>query len=148
MARPLEYGHRGREDPGPSPLTAGAGCCGLPNQGDRGLGEWIQSPAAARSGIAHWAVNMLIHFGKHCQKLRQRVKPRIAQLRKLAGHDWELRETQLRTVVSGYMRSARDMRLRLRCQWRQTPASSSLTVNYVRRLGKSPAARPRLRPMR
>ena len=48
----------------------------------------------------------LLHFGAHCRSLRRKVTPRIAQLRKLTGRSWGLREPQLRTVANGYVRGA------------------------------------------
>ena len=47
-----------------------------------------------------------LHFGEHCARLRRKVKPRVAQLRKLTGRSWGLQEAQLRTVASGYVRGA------------------------------------------
>ncbi|KAF0292595.1 RNA-directed DNA polymerase from mobile element jockey [Amphibalanus amphitrite] len=37
-------------------------------------------------------LDRLLHFGLHCRNLRQRVRPRTAQLRKLTGRDWGLEE--------------------------------------------------------
>ena len=48
----------------------------------------------------------LLHFGEHCNTVRRKVKPRIAQLRQLTGRSWGLRERQLRTVANGYVRGA------------------------------------------
>ena len=48
----------------------------------------------------------LLHFGEHCQTLRRKIKPRIAQLRQLTARTWGLREQQLRTVANGYVRGA------------------------------------------
>ena len=45
-----------------------------------------------------------LHFGAHCKSLRSKTRPRIAQLRKLAGRSWGLKEEQLRNVASGYVR--------------------------------------------
>ena len=45
-----------------------------------------------------------LHVGEHCARLRRKVKPRIAQLRKLAGRSWGLEEPQLRTIANGYVR--------------------------------------------
>jgi len=47
-----------------------------------------------------------LHFGEHCVRLRRKVKPRVAQLRKLTGRSWGLREPQLRTIANGYVRGA------------------------------------------
>ena len=46
-------------------------------------------------------LDRLLDFGPHRRNLRQRVRPRTTQLRKLTGRDWELEERQLRTVASG-----------------------------------------------
>ena len=51
-------------------------------------------------------LDRLLHFGPNCRNLRQRVRPRTAQLRKLTGRDWVLEERQLRTVAMGYVRGA------------------------------------------
>ncbi|KAF0307979.1 putative RNA-directed DNA polymerase from transposon BS [Amphibalanus amphitrite] len=51
-------------------------------------------------------LDRLLHFGPHCRSLRQRVRPRTAQLRKLIGREWGLQEQQLRVVASGYVRGA------------------------------------------
>ncbi|KAF0296692.1 Ribonuclease H [Amphibalanus amphitrite] len=48
----------------------------------------------------------LLHFGEHCSRLRRKVKPRVAQLRKLTARSWGLQEPQLRTVANGYVRGA------------------------------------------
>ena len=48
----------------------------------------------------------LLHFGQHCTELQRKVRPRIAQLRKLTGHFWSLSEPQLRTVANCYVRGA------------------------------------------
>ena len=45
-----------------------------------------------------------LHFGAHCKSLRGKIRPRIAQLRKLTGRSWGLKEEQLRAVASGYVR--------------------------------------------
>ena len=45
-------------------------------------------------------------FGPHCRNLRRRVRPRAAQLRKMTGRSWGLREQQLRAVANGYIRGA------------------------------------------
>ena len=47
-----------------------------------------------------------LHFGEHCASIRRKVKPRTAQLRKMTGRSWGLRESQLRTVANGYVRGA------------------------------------------
>ncbi|XP_043207002.1 uncharacterized protein LOC122373221 [Amphibalanus amphitrite] len=51
-------------------------------------------------------IDRLLHFGPHCRNLRQRVRPRTAQLRRLTGRDWGLEERQLRTIANGYVRGA------------------------------------------
>ncbi|KAF0290371.1 RNA-directed DNA polymerase from mobile element jockey [Amphibalanus amphitrite] len=51
-------------------------------------------------------LDRLLHFGEHCASLRRKVRPRTAQLRKLTGHSWGLREHHLRTVANGYVRGA------------------------------------------
>ncbi|KAF0304474.1 RNA-directed DNA polymerase from mobile element jockey [Amphibalanus amphitrite] len=48
----------------------------------------------------------LLHFGEHCSRLRRKVKPRVAQLRKLTARSWGLQEPQLRTVANGHVRGA------------------------------------------
>ena len=45
-----------------------------------------------------------LHFGAYCKSLRSKTRPRIAQLRKLTGRSWGLKEEQLRNVASGYVR--------------------------------------------
>ena len=47
-----------------------------------------------------------LHFGEHCASIRRKVKQRTAQLRKMTGRSWGLRESQLRTVANGYVRGA------------------------------------------
>ena len=49
-----------------------------------------------------------LHFGAHCRALRQKTRPRIAQLRRLTGSDWGLREQQLRAVANGYVRGPQE----------------------------------------
>ncbi|KAF0287883.1 Retrovirus-related Pol polyprotein from type-1 retrotransposable element R1 4 [Amphibalanus amphitrite] len=48
----------------------------------------------------------LLHFKDHCDSLRRKVRPRTAQLRRMTGRTWGLREAQLRTVANGYVRGA------------------------------------------
>jgi hypothetical protein len=48
----------------------------------------------------------LLHFGGHCKMLRQRVRPRLEQLRKITGRSWGLDETHIRSVAAGYVRGA------------------------------------------
>ena len=45
-------------------------------------------------------------FSPHCCSLRKRVRPRAAQLRKMTGRSWGLKEQQLRAVANGYIRGA------------------------------------------
>ncbi|KAF0294476.1 Hermansky-Pudlak syndrome 1 [Amphibalanus amphitrite] len=47
-----------------------------------------------------------LQFGAHCRRLRRRVRPRVAHLRRLAGRSWGLDEQALRTVANGYVRGA------------------------------------------
>ncbi|XP_043216170.1 uncharacterized protein LOC122378769 [Amphibalanus amphitrite] len=47
-----------------------------------------------------------LHMGEHCARVRKKTKPRIAQLRKMTGRSWGLREPQLRVVANGYIRGA------------------------------------------
>ena len=47
-----------------------------------------------------------LHMGEHCARLRRKVKPRVAQLRKLTGRSWCLQEPQLRAIANGYIRGA------------------------------------------
>ena len=51
-------------------------------------------------------LDRLLHFHDHCEKLRKKVRPRTAQLRRMTGRSWGLREPQLRTVANGYVRGA------------------------------------------
>ena len=48
----------------------------------------------------------LLHFGAHCAELRRKVRPRIAQLRRMTGRSWGLGDRQLRAVANGYVRGA------------------------------------------
>ncbi|KAF0291219.1 RNA-directed DNA polymerase from mobile element jockey [Amphibalanus amphitrite] len=48
----------------------------------------------------------LLHFKDHCDSLRRKVRPWTAQLRRMTGRTWGLREAQLRTVANGYVRGA------------------------------------------
>ena len=69
------------------------------------LSQWSQDAKNARIRVAGTEVpgtshlkllgvtfDRLLHFGQHCTELRRKVRPRIAQLRKLTGHFWGLRE--------------------------------------------------------
>ncbi|XP_043234483.1 uncharacterized protein LOC122387897 [Amphibalanus amphitrite] len=47
-----------------------------------------------------------LQFGAHCRRLRKRVRPRLAHLRRLGGRSWGLDEVALRTVANGYVRGA------------------------------------------
>ena len=49
-----------------------------------------------------------LHFRAHCKSLRQKTRPRIAQLKKRTGHDWGLRDQQLRAVANGYVRGPQE----------------------------------------
>ena len=51
-------------------------------------------------------IDRRLQFGAHCRRLRRRVRPRIAHLRRLAGRSWGLDEQALRTVATGYVRGA------------------------------------------
>ena len=48
----------------------------------------------------------LLHFGAHCAELRRKVRPRIAQLRRMTGRSWGLGDRQLRAVANDYVRGA------------------------------------------
>ena len=48
----------------------------------------------------------LLHFGAHCAELKRKVRPRLAQLRRMTGRSWGLAERQLRAVANGYVRGA------------------------------------------
>ena len=48
----------------------------------------------------------LLHFGAHCAELRRKVRPRIAQLRRMTRRSWDLGDRQLRAVANGYVRRA------------------------------------------
>ena len=73
-------------------------------------------------------LDRLLHFGEHCAGLRRKVRPRTAQLRKLTGHSWGLREHHLRTVANGYVRGALEYAA---AAW--LPAASSSHVELVDR---------------
>ena len=51
-------------------------------------------------------IDRRLQFGAHCRRLRRRVRPRVAHLRRLAGRSWGLDEQALRTVANGYVRGA------------------------------------------
>ena len=51
-------------------------------------------------------LDRLLQFRAHCDTLRRKVRPRTAQLRRMTGRSWGLREAQLRTVAKGYVRGA------------------------------------------
>ena len=68
----------------------------------------------------------LLHFGEHCAAARRKVKPRIAQLRKLTGRTWGLREAQLRTIANGYVRGALEY-----CAAAWLPAASESHVETI-----------------
>ena len=48
----------------------------------------------------------MLNFGPHCTELRRKVRPRIAQMRRMTGRSWGLGERQLRMVANGYVRGA------------------------------------------
>lgn len=66
-------------------------------------------------------LDRLLHFGEHCAKLCRKVRPRIAQLRKLTGQSWGLGEVHLRTVANGYVRGALSTARRRGCRLRPRP---------------------------
>ena len=83
------------------------------------LSQWAQDAKNASIRVAGTEVpgsphlkllgvtfDRLLHFGQHCSELRRKVKSRTAQLRKLTGHFWGLREAKLRSVANGYVRGA------------------------------------------
>ena len=47
-----------------------------------------------------------LHMGEYCARLRRKVQPRTAQLRKLTGRTRRLQELQPRAVANGYIRGA------------------------------------------
>ena len=51
-------------------------------------------------------IDRRLQFGAHCRRLKRRVRPRIAHLRRLSGRSWGLDEGDLRTVANGYVRGA------------------------------------------
>ena len=61
---------------------------------------------AAQLNLLGVQLDRLLHFGGHCSSLRQKVRPRTAQLRLMTGRSWGLREAQLRAVANGYVRGA------------------------------------------
>ena len=69
-----------------------------------------------------------LHMGEHCARLRRKVKPRIAQLRKLTGRLWGLEEPQLRTIANGYVRGAMEFAA---AAW--LPAASETHVELLER---------------
>ena len=52
------------------------------------------------------SLDRLLHFGRHCKKMKGRTRPRLEHLRRLTGRSWGLDERQLRTVANGYVRGA------------------------------------------
>ena len=48
-------------------------------------------------------IDRQLHFGEHCSRLRHKVKPCVAQLRKLTGRSWGLEEPKPRTMTKGYV---------------------------------------------
>ena len=52
------------------------------------------------------SLDRLLHFGRHCKRMKGRTRPRLEHLRRLTGRNWGLDERQLRTVANGYVRGA------------------------------------------
>ena len=69
-----------------------------------------------------------LHMGEHYARLRRKMKPRIAQLRKLTGRLWGLEEPQLRTIANGYVRGAMEFAA---AAW--LPAASETHVELLER---------------
>ena len=67
-------------------------------------------------------------MGEHCARLRRKVKPRIAELRKLTGRSWDLEEPQLRTIANGYVSGAMEFAA---AAW--LPAASEFHVELLER---------------
>ena len=65
-----------------------------------------QVTGGTRLNVLGVTLDQLLHFRNHCDKLRQKVRTRTAQLRRMTGRSWGLREPQLRTVANGYVRGA------------------------------------------
>ena len=76
----------------------------------------------------------LLHFGRHVADMRRKVQPRIAQLRRMTGRSWGLREQQLRTVANGYVRGAVEYAA---ATW--FPAASESHVDVVDRVTREVA---------
>ena len=64
--------------------------------------------AGAHLKLLGVTLDRTLHFGAHCKSLRQKTRPRIAQLKRLTGRDWGPREQQLRAVANGYVRGPLD----------------------------------------
>ncbi|KAF0306566.1 putative RNA-directed DNA polymerase from transposon BS [Amphibalanus amphitrite] len=64
--------------------------------------------AGAQLKLLGVTLDRTLHFGAHCRNLRQKTRPRIAQLKRLTGRDWGLREQQLRAVANGYVRGPQE----------------------------------------
>ena len=84
--------------------------------------------ASAQVKLLGVTLDRLLHFGEHCASLRRKVRPRTAQLRKLTGHSWGLREPHLRTIANGYVRGALEYAA---AAW--LPAASPSHVELVER---------------
>ena len=76
----------------------------------------------------------LLHFGGHAAEVRRKVMPRIAQLRKMTGRTWGLREQQLRAVANGYIRGAAEYAA---AAW--LPAASCSHVEVMERITRETA---------
>ena len=63
----------------------------------------VAAPQAKLLGVT---LDRLLHFGEHCASLRRKTRPRTAQLQKLTGHTWSLKEHHLRIIANGYVRGA------------------------------------------
>ncbi|KAF0303571.1 putative RNA-directed DNA polymerase from transposon BS [Amphibalanus amphitrite] len=66
-------------------------------------GKTVQAKDTLVLGIE---LDRRLQFGAHCRRLRKRVRPRLAHLRRLGGRSWGLDEDALRTVANGYVRGA------------------------------------------
>ena len=70
------------------------------------LGNGTQVTGGTSLHLLGVTFDRLLHFKDHCDSLRRKVRPRTAQLRRMTGRTWGLREAQLRTVANGYVRGA------------------------------------------
>ncbi|KAF0287558.1 Dynein assembly factor 3, axonemal [Amphibalanus amphitrite] len=55
-----------------------------------------------------FSMDELVRQLNSLKNLRQKTRPRIAQLKRLTGRDWGLREQQLRAVANGYVRGPQE----------------------------------------